>query len=204
MRIGFTRARAEYRDPGGTGIDMAEVYFLLKRLEKVADQLNDEKWRVEATDVAAYLVVRRARRIAPRSRYDHYVYLTRDKKIIPGLRARPYTVQEKDDKDVLKVLYKAGNLRLSIQNLIKLKKRKRTLVGPNILTSARSGPYGGSERKANGFYAQFLYGGAIQFRQEVMEPALEEAKESIIKLVNKKVRERLEKAARQNGFNVAV
>lgn len=162
-------------------LDSKEVEQVLRNLTKVFEGLNDKKTKRKIMGEAAKPIVDAGRAIAP-------------------LRTNPSgIITRKTSAGEAK--YAPGNLRRSIR-LLPLRKAILAVVGPRIAKKGKqsTGSFA-SVRRANGYYAQFIFRSAKEFGRRVMQKALSQGQNQAIGIATKQIAALVPKLARKYGFD---
>jgi hypothetical protein len=179
-------------------IERSSLELAFKDLRNVYRRLSDAEWRAKAMEKPAELVQNAARKNQQNAKAVHYWYTGQN----PGRRRRRNSALSE------RIRVKPGNLRLSIQYLRRFRKKTPfAIVGPNIkpsLLDRKGSPrlknLGRGERNTSGHYAwmaQKAYSGAEDFRQTVMEPALQQSTPAILSMIRRETDKRIEQIKNQ-------
>ena len=176
-------------------INEAELREVIGKLDKVLEaQKKPAEQRRILRRIARKTVVPAAQAAAPVGKRVHYQYDT--PKLIQSRRAkRGYGVK--------KATYQPGNLAKSI-DVLPLRKSSRTFIGPKIQRKVNMGDvFGPGTGKFNAYYAQFIYGSALAFKQRIMIPALNASAPAIIQAIKKSIDTRIKRLAKQQRLGRA-
>ena len=144
------------RDQGGLMANLNKYINAVKKRERIPIL------RVGATEVRNYV---RIASTTPKSKKNHWYYKKTGSYI---------------DRTTTRIPIYSGNLRKSIRMY---KDRNDDFqVGPHFLRSIKADQIGKTVYTASGYYAAALYGTASQFRQKVMEPAVEAARKKAVEI----------------------
>jgi hypothetical protein len=174
-----------------------DINATMNRLRKVLDKVQDPKERRRITDRAAKPIIERAASRAPKSKEAHFRYVSSPIKLNKKLKSRRGAAKS------LRIKYLPGNLRLSIRSLTHLRRRVFTVLGPKI--KGRSGAnapiYGNNRRNVDAYYAQMIFGSAVEFRKRIMQSALNGSRAGVTNVVFREVRKVLEREKAKQGVS---
>jgi hypothetical protein len=163
---------------------------LMKRIDLALREIKDPAERKKVSDKAGQLVAAAASGLAPRSRKPHFRYRTAPK-AVNSLRAK------RGSRENDRIQYLSGNLQLSIQVITRLRRAVRTVIGPKIASSkSNAKTYGKNKRNTDAYYAQFIYGSAVAFKQKIMETALQTQASRVKRLIERGALKLVRKGAR--------
>lgn len=174
-----------------------DITKTVKRINAVLSKVKDPKKKREILLKASELIKDKARRLAPVGKPRGGVLsgavsaLYNSPKLIGGLRAPR-------GRGVIKARFQPQNLRLSIRAL-NLKNTSRVFIGPRVKKRLPK-RVGTSERNANAFYTQMVYGSARAFQKNVMINALQSTKGRAAQIVASETRKELIREKKKQGL----
>ncbi len=97
-----------------------------------------------------------------------------------------------------RIKYNPGNLRRSIKTLI-FRRSPDAFVGPKW-GGGKSAEYGGPGQPVDGYYYAMAFGSGPRFRQEVLDPAVRESRDDVVRRADAKAVQLIQKRAKANGL----
>ena len=175
----------------------ADSKALIKSIESVLNKVQDPKKRREILTDASQPVVDKAQTLIKDGKPRGGVlkgaasatYNTA--KLIKGIRAPR-------GSGTIKSRFMPGNLRRSVR-VLPLKKTAKAVIGPRVRkrTAKRVGT---SQRNANAFYAQMIYGSARAFQKRIMIAALQSQQSAALRIIERETRKVIETEKRKQGL----
>ena len=173
-----------------SGFTNAEIMQATLGIKNALGRIKDEKARKQITLKAATLIAFSASGLAPISSAPHY-------RTVGGRRGQR---RKRNSQLNTRIKYLPGNLRNSIQALVKLRRSKYTYIGPAIDFAVRRRVYGSTPETSDGYYAAPLYGSAESFRKKVLERALAAKAPLVEKFIIGEIERLVAQGGRQVGL----